>query len=70
MIVHTSHVFDKNFIKRISSNKRLTIRFQERLQIFIKQSNHELLKIHELTGPKKGLSTKNERALALSYNPT
>jgi len=56
MIVHSSHFFDKNFKKRVSSNKKLVIQFQERLQIFINQSNHRLLKTHELTGPKKGLS--------------
>lgn len=45
--------FRKNFKKRISHNKKLVKKFEERVSIFIKDPGNPLLKDHQLTGELK-----------------
>jgi len=54
MIVGSTHDFDKKFKKRISFNSKLVGQLKERINLFIEQPNHELLRVHSLAGSRKG----------------
>ena len=48
--------FRKNFKKRVSPNKKLVTRFQERLELLIDNPDNPQLKNHKLIGTKKELN--------------
>lgn len=50
MIITRHKLFVKHFKSRILRNKKLVDRFQERLTIFIKNSQDQILKDHQLKG--------------------
>ncbi len=47
--------FLKNFEKRISQNRKLDRKFQERLELFLQNYQSPLLADHKLTGAEKDL---------------
>ena len=47
--------FRKNYKKRIGSNQNLAQRFKKRLELFLSNPLHPLLRNHKLTGAKKDL---------------
>lgn len=49
-----SKSFKKGFRKRIKPNKKLLTRFEERILLFIENSNNPVLKDHRLTGDMLG----------------
>ncbi|OIP86658.1 type II toxin-antitoxin system mRNA interferase toxin, RelE/StbE family [Candidatus Shapirobacteria bacterium CG_4_8_14_3_um_filter_35_11] len=53
--IEHSPQFDKHFKKRISENDKLTKQFVQRLNYFIDNPKHPLLKDHLLTRNKTGL---------------
>ena len=63
MVIETHPRFDKHFKKRIILNPKLTKRFRERVNIFVKDSNNPILKDHQLSGTKKHL-----RAFSITGN--
>tara|TARA_Y100000031_G_C7996770_1_gene281753 strand:+ start:335 stop:601 length:267 start_codon:yes stop_codon:yes gene_type:complete len=44
--------FKKSYKKRIAPNLKLTNRFKERLELFLKNPNHPTLQNHDLVGKK------------------
>ena len=46
-------IFRKHFKKRIVTNKKLQLRFYQRLNLLIKDPENILLKRHQLKGKKK-----------------
>lgn len=50
-----SKQFQKNFIKRISHNRKLAEQFQQRLNLFFRDTKNPVLKDHKLKGSKKYL---------------
>lgn len=55
MIVKTDPKFDKHYLKRIASNRKLNFQFQNRFQIFTHNPKHPLLKTHRLSGTLENL---------------
>ena len=53
MKIARSRIFKKNFKSRISSNPKLVKKFKKRVQMFLGQREHRLLKDHKLSGKKK-----------------
>ncbi len=47
--------FLKNYKRRIANNSNLNKRFKERLELFLNDSKHPLLKDHKLIGARKEL---------------
>jgi len=47
--------FQKNYKKRIKSNKKLDFLFQNRIKQFCLNPNYDLLNNHQLIGKMKGL---------------
>lgn len=56
MRIKTTKKFDKNYRKRISSNRNLEVKFEERVRLFQDNPRDPVLKNHKLTGSRKNLS--------------
>ena len=50
MILAWHRIFNKHFKARISSNKNLLGKFEERLELFLEKPNEPILKDHKLIG--------------------
>lgn len=57
MVVNLKYnqIYVKHFEKRIATNANLSARFDTRIEYFINNPSHPLLRNHALTGTKKGL---------------
>ena len=55
MIVRTDPKFDKHYIMRIASNKKLDKQFQVRIRLLSSDPKHPLLKLHKLSGNLENL---------------
>lgn len=55
MNAHFHKKFKKNYQKRIFPNPSLDKRFEERFNLFLKDSSDPILKDHALSGKLKGL---------------
>ncbi|MFH1601671.1 MAG: type II toxin-antitoxin system YafQ family toxin [Candidatus Shapirobacteria bacterium] len=45
--------FKKSFKKRIQGNRKLELKFKQRLVLYLKDPNSPLLKVHRLKGVKR-----------------
>lgn len=54
MILARHRIFNKHFKVRISSNKNLLGKFEERLELFLEKPNESILKDHKLIGKLNG----------------
>lgn len=55
MKAHFTKQFKKNYKKRVLQNRNLDNRFEERFNLFLKNSSDPILKDHPLSGKLKGL---------------
>jgi len=55
MILRRHKQFSKNYKKRILSHSRLDKRFEERLELFLRDRLNPILKDHKLSGSMEGL---------------
>lgn len=54
MILARHRIFNKHFKTRVAPNRNLTMRFEERLKLFLEKPNELILKDHKLVGKLNG----------------